>query len=325
MKRRQFIAGVGAAAAVGPRSAWGQSIPTVGFLHSASPETVRYLVAGFQQGLKETEYTEGANVLIEYAWAEGHPDRLPSLAANLVSKKVSVIFASGGAVPALTAKAASSTIPVVFVTGSDPLKVGLIESYNRPGANVTGVSFFSGALEPKRLELLRELLPKALEIAVLVNPNATTAEFRVPEMQEGAHALGLRLRVLTAATEDDLDEVFVKLAQRRADALLVTADPFYSAERDKLIALADKYAVPTIYDTREAAAAGGLMSYGASIVDAYRLGGVYVGRVLKGAKPSDLPVQMSVKVELALNLKTAKRLGLAIPITVLGRADEVIE
>ena len=263
--------------------------------------------------------------MIEYRWAEWHPDRLPALAADLVGRNVAAIFTAGGAAATLAAKAATSTIPVVFSTGSDPIKVGLVASLNRPGGNVTGTSFFGGVLEPKRLELLHELMPKAAEIAILVNPNAPTAEFRVPEMQKAALALGVRIRTLVARTEGDLEPAFADLVQNRTAGLLVTTDPVFVAEYIRLVALAARYAVPTIFESREAAVAGGLMSYGASIADAYRKAGEYVGRILKGAKPEDLPVQQAVKIELIINLRTAKALGLTVPPSLLARADEVIE
>lgn len=326
MRRREFIALLGGAVAW-PLSARAQqqSVPLIGFLHSASAEGAARVVTAFQQGLNDNGRFEGRNLAIEYRWAEGRYEQLPTLAAELVRMKPAVIFASGGAVSPLSVKKATATIPIVFVTGSDPVKVGLVASLNRPGGNVTGVSFFAGMLEAKRLELLHELLPKAAAIGVLTNPNTTTAEFRLPDMQNAARALGIQLSVVGGSTLNELAPTFANLARQQVEGLLVAADPIFFGLQPEIVRLAASYAIPAIYTWREGPLDGGLMSYGTSVMKAYHLAGSYVDRILKGERPADLPVQQSTRTELVINLKTAKTLGLTVPPSLLARADEVIE
>jgi putative tryptophan/tyrosine transport system substrate-binding protein len=327
MKRREFITLLGTAAMVLPINARAQqpALPVVGFLSSRSPNESTSAVAAFRQGLTEAGYVEGENVHIAFQWAEGQYDRLPRLAADLASRRVAVILATGGNPPALAAKAATATIPIVFIIGSDPVEVGLVASLNRPGGNVTGVSLFTSMLVAKRLELLRELLPTATTIAFLVNPNNSNAAPDTKVVQTAARGFGLQLVVLSAAIENDIDAAFATLVQRRANALLVNTDSFFLTRRNQFVALAARHAVPTIHDLREFTAAGALVSYGTDLADAYRQGGVYVGRIVKGEKPADLPVIQPTKFELGINLKTAKALGLDVPASLLARADEVIE
>jgi ABC-type uncharacterized transport system substrate-binding protein len=324
MRRREFITLLGGAAAwpVAVR-AQQQAIPLIGFLNGSSAWESAHLVAAFGQGLSEIGYVDGRNVVIDYRWAEGRYDRLPTLAADLVRRQVAVIASNTPAT--IAAKAATTTIPIVFSSGGDPIKLGFVASLNRPGGNVTGVSFFSTTLEAKRLGILRELVPTAAMIAVLLNPKFPGAEAQSQEVQEAARSLSLQIRILRASTERDLDATFATLAELRAGGLLVGADPFLYSRRDYIVALATRHAVPAIYEQREFAVAGGLMSYGTNITDAYRQVGIYTGRVLKGEKPADLPVMQSTRFEFVINLKTAKSLGLDLPATVLARADEVIE
>jgi len=323
MKRRDFI--FGGAAAAWPLAARAQqgAMPVVGYLDATQPPHAG--IAPLLRGLSETGYVEGRNVAIVYRWADGKYDQLPALAADLVRYQVNVIAACVTSAPGLAAKAATSTIPIVFQTGGDPVEDGLVTSMNRPGRNVTGVSRLAVTLAPKRLELLRELSPQATVIGLLVNPTNPRSELVVQQIEEAARALGLRLHVLKVTTEGELDSAFASLVQLGVGALLVAQEPSYFRWREQIIALAARHAIPATYGQREYAAAGGLMSYDASVADSFRQVGVYVGRILKGEKPADLPVMQPTKFELVLNLKTAKALGLQVPDRLLARADEVIE
>jgi len=300
-------------------------MPVVGFLRKSSPDDSAPLLAAFHQGLNETGFVEHHNVGIEYRWAQNRDDRLAALATDLVRHQVVAIMASGDtAAPA--AKAVTSIVPIVFVTGADPIKIGVVASLNRPGDNITGIYWIGGAeLEAKRAELLRELIPKAATVAYLRNPNSPSSELALSEVQTAAQALGRQIIVLTVQGERDLDAAFASLAQQRVEGLLVGADALFFSMRERIISLAERYRVPAIYQWREAAEAGGLVSYGPSITDAHRQGGTYVGRILKGENPAELPVMQSTKFELVINLKTAKTLGLDVPASFYWRADEVIE
>jgi putative tryptophan/tyrosine transport system substrate-binding protein len=324
--RREFITLLGGgAAAAWPLAARAQQprVPVIGYLHSASPEPYSSMMAAFRHGLAEAGYVDGQNVTIDYRWAEGQFDRLPALAAELVAHRSAVLVAGGGDVSAVAAKAATTTVPIVFTIGADPVGSGLVSNLSRPSGNLTGVTFFTITLGPKRLELLRELLPKAGKIAMLVNPKSLNPDAK--EVQEAARALGQSVHVLDAASEGELDTAFRSLAQERDDALIVVSNPLFTSRREQIVTLANYQRIPAIYPLGEYVASGGLVSYGASIKDAYRQSGVYAGRLLKGAKPADLPVMQPTKFELVINLKTAKALGIAVPPTLLARADEVIE
>jgi ABC-type uncharacterized transport system substrate-binding protein len=328
MKRREFITLLGGAAATWPLAARAQqpAMPVIGFLNIGSPDTWANYVAGFKQGLGQVGYSEGTNVTIEYRWARGQYDRLSALATDLVDRKVTVIAANGGSRSALAARAATGTIPIVFTFGDgDPVKHGLVGSMNQPGGNVTGVTMIAGRLEPKRLELLREVVPKATVIHMLVNPNNAGVAQDIPEVAAIARSLGLGVEVIPAGTESEIDAAFVTLGRQRAQALMVANDGFLTIRAGQIAALAIRHAIPTIFPWREQASAGGLISYGTNIREAYRQSGIYVGQVLKGAKPSDLPIQQPTKFELVINLTTAKVLGIEVPTSLLIRADEVIE
>jgi putative ABC transport system substrate-binding protein len=326
-RRREFIAGLGGAA-IWQLAARAQqrAMPAIGFLNSLSLDRYADRVRAFHQGLGETGYVEGRNLTVEYRWAEGNNDRLPALAADLVRRQVAVIAAPGSTLGALVAKSLTTTIPIVFATGADPVKEGLVASLNRPGGNVTGWTTLGVEMGPKQLQLLQEMLPSATALALLVNPtNPPIAEPTTNAMRAAARILGIELLVLSASTERDLDAVFATLVQLRPGGLVVAPDIYFGSRAQQLVALTLRHRVPTIFGERAFAAAGGLMSYGPVISEAFRLSGIYTGRILKGEKPADLPVHQATKVALAINLKTAKALGLDIPTTIYARADEIIE
>ena len=326
MKRRAFIRLLAAASAAWPLTARGQqpALPVIGFLHSGSLKPNVNLVTAFRNGLNEAGFFDDKNVAIEFLWAEGRYDRLPELAADLVRRKVAVIL-GGGPPAAHAASSATKTIPIVFVSGEDPVKSGLVASLSRPGGNVTGASIFTGQLAAKQLGLLRELLPKAVLVAILVNPNNPLTEAVIADVRAAATVTGHRIQVVNASDEGEIDKAFATLQELHADALIVGADPFFVVQSEQLVVLAARHMVPAMFEFREFARAGGLTSYGATITDGYRGAGVYAGQILKGAKPTDLPVLQPTKFELVINLKTAKTLGLTLSPGLLAIADEVIE
>lgn len=327
MRRREFIALLGGIAgwplATQAQQATGMQI--VGFLSSLSEDDTTFRLPAFRQGLKEAGYIEGQNVLIEYRSAQGHYDRLPSLAADLVERKVAVIFAAGGVDPAKAAKAATSTIPIVFLSAADPVKAGIITSFSRPGGNITGISMLGSTLEAKRLGLLAEIVPAASSIGVLVNPQYSDVNLELQELQEAASAIKRQLIVARADTESEIDSAFATIAEQGVKALLVTQDPFFGSHLNQLVALAARYRLPAIYNQRGYTESGGLVSYGTDFADQYRQGGFYVGKILNGAKAGDLPVLQPTKFELVINLKTAKMLSLTVPPDIISIADKVIE
>jgi putative ABC transport system substrate-binding protein len=327
MRRREFITLLGGAAAAWPLAVRAQqpAMPVIGLIDSTAPETHPNLLRSFREGLSETGYVEGRNVVIEYRWSDGQYDRTPQLAADLVRRQVTVIATIDGSPSALAAKAATSTIPVVFRIGADPVALGLVTSLNRPGGNVTGVTSLTVEVGPKRLEVLHELVPAATIMALLINPSTPFAETLSRDAQAAAHTFGLQLRVLQATTDRELNLVFADLPRLQVGGLVIGSDVFFNSRSEQLAALAVRHAMPAVYQYRAFVAAGGLLSYGGSLEDSYRLAGIYTGRVIKGEKPGDLPVQQSTKVEMFLNLKTANALGLTVPHSLLGRADEVIE
>ena len=328
MKRREFITLLGGAAVVGPLAAEAQQLamPVIGFLSDVSLDGSSERLRAFRQGLKETGYVEGENVAIEYRWAENQMDRLPALAADLVRRRVAVIATGGGNIPPVAAKTTTTTIPIVFATSEDPVKLGLVASLARPGGNVTGVNFFTNELNEKRLGVLRELVPRAGRVAVLINPaDMANAETNVRDTEAAARAMSLQIEIFKVGTSGEIQAVFERLARARPDALFVGAGAFFLARRVQLATLAARHAIPTAFSSRDYVEVGGLMSYGTNINDAYRQVGAYTGRVLKGAKPADLPVVQSTKFELVINLSTAKAIGLELPPTLLARTDEVIE
>ena len=328
IRRREFISLLGGAAAIWPLAARAQqpAMPVIGFLSSASAGPAAYLLDVFRQGLSESGYIEGQNIAIEYRWADGQYDRLPSLAIDLVRRRVAVIVATGaGGVAAQAAKRATSTIPIVFTSAIDPIKAGLVASVNRPGGNATGFIQLAPLLEGKRLQLLHELVPNAAVIGVLFNPTNPSAETQTADVRAAARSVGRQVHVATASSENEFDAAFTSLVRQRIGGLLVAADSYFNSRREQLVALAARHALPAIYEWREFSAAGGLMSYGTDLKDQYRIIGTYAGRILKGEKPAGLPVQQATKVELIINLKTAKALGVTIPTTLRARADEVIE
>ena len=327
MRRRAFITLLGGAAAAWSLAARGQqpAMPVIGFMSARSPEDSAHLVAAFRRGLGESGFIEGQNVAIEFRWAHGQYDRLPALADELVRRQVNVLVAVGGEPSPLAAKRATSTIPIVFGVGSDPVSIGLVESFSRPGGNVTGVTLMTALMEPKRLGLLRELVPGVPLVGVLLNPVFPPAARQLQELEQAARTIGQRLVVTKASTDEELNAAFAVLVQERIGALLVAADPYFDTRRDRIIAVAAQHRLPAIYQFREYAVAGGLLSYGISITDGYRQYGVYAASILNGAKPADLPVQQVVKFELVINMKTAKALNVTISDNLLSLADEVIE
>jgi putative ABC transport system substrate-binding protein len=326
MRRREFISLLGALVAM-PLGARSQqaAMPVIGFLDSRSPETLAERLRGFRQGLKDTGYVDGENAAIVYRWAENQLDRLPELAAELVHRQVTVIVSSGGLPPVLAAKAATTTIPIIFLSADDPVQRGLVASLARPGGNLTGINFFNNELGSKQLELLHELVPSAVRVAALVNPSNTAVAEVSKDVRLASPALGLQTQVFNARTSGEIDAAFATIVRERFDALFVSGDPFFNARRVQLVLMAGRHGIPAIYSGREYAEAGGLMSYGSDIADAYRQLGVYAGRVLKGEKPAAMPVVQATKFELVINAQTARMLGLTVPPAMLARADELIE
>jgi putative ABC transport system substrate-binding protein len=327
IRRREFFTLLGSAAAAWPVAAWAQqpAMPVIGFLHSQTPDALAERLRGLRRGLKDTGYVEGESVAIDYRWAENQNDRLPALAADLVRRQVAVIAAIGPP-PALAAKAATTTIPIVFAVPDDPVRLGLVASLSRPGSNATGINFFVAELIAKRLELLRELVPAAVRVAVLVNPDDTQiTPLILRDVEAAARAMGLQIQVVRASTSREINAVFASFARERPDALFLGADPFFTSRRMQLTHLASRHAIPAVYSVRDYVDAGGLISYGTDVTDAWRQVGVYAGRILKGAKPADLPVMQINKFELVINAQAATMLGLAVPSSLLATADEVIE
>jgi putative ABC transport system substrate-binding protein len=324
IRRREFIVVLGGAVAW-PLAANAQTKPVIGFLSSRTAADSAHLVSGFRQGVDSAGSIEAKDAEIIFRWADGQFDRLPALAKDLVDRRVAVLVAAGGELAALSAKGASSTIPIVFIIGGDPVKTGLVASINRPGGNVTGVNLLTSNIETKRLELLRTLLPKGVLIAAIVNPNSPTARMKVQELETAARGVNQPLLVFNLGKDADLDQAFTTLIERKAGGVLVTADPLFNTQRDRLVVLAARHAIPAIFDSREYVVGGGLMSYGTNYSDTYRSAGIYAGRILGGAKPGDLPVVQASRFELVVNLRTAKTLGFKVPPTLLALADEVIE
>jgi putative ABC transport system substrate-binding protein len=325
MRRREFIGLLGGAASWPLKAHAQQPTPVIGFLNTGSLGPIARSVEAYRAGLKESGYVDGYDVTIEYRWAEGHYDKLPALAADLVSRKVAVLSALGGEGSALAAKAATQTIPIVFNLSVDPVKLGLIENFNRPGGNVTGVMSLTSTLEGKRFGLLREIVPKADTIAILVNPTRLIADGQVSEARDAAASTGVRVVRINAASAEEFDAAFAMMVEHRAGGVLVAADPYFFSQHQRLVALAARHKLPAIYEWRDYPLAGGLMSYGTVLADAYRQNGIYAGRILKGERPADLPIVQSSKFEFVLNLKTAKALGLELPLQYVARADEIIE
>ncbi|MGC1448120.1 MAG: ABC transporter substrate-binding protein [Xanthobacteraceae bacterium] len=322
--RRKFIVALGSTAVGWPLVARA-AVPVIGYLGLLSPEAVAPELAAFRQGLSETAYVEGQNVAIDYRWAHGQYDQLPALAFDLVRQRVTVLAALGTPASALAAKTATTTIPIVFVTGDDPVRIGLVDSLNRPGGNATGVYMLTSALEPKRLELIHELVPNTTAVGVIVDPSSPDTSLQMKELPAAASALGQQIKIFNARSEAEIDTAFAAIVEQRIGAVLVASSPSFLPRRQRFVALAAAHALPAVYFVRPFADVGGLMSYGTNIVEPFRQVGLYAGRILKGEKPADLPVQQSVKVELVINLKTAKVLGITVPLSLLGRADEVIE
>jgi putative ABC transport system substrate-binding protein len=327
MRRREFLGVLGGAVAALPPAAHAQlAMPAIGLLDARSPDGLTDRLRAFRQGLKETGYAEGENVAILYRWAENRPDRLPALAAELVQRRVAVILTAGGVATHVAAKTATATIPIVFLIAEDPVRLGLVASLAQPGGNLTGINFLSNELQAKRLELLRELLPGAARVAVLVNPaNAANAQTALRDVEQAARAMGLQIHVFNASTSREIDAAFATMSRERPDALFVGGDPFLNSRRVQLVNLASRHGLPATFSDRESAEIGALMSYGSDITDAYRQAGTYAGRILKGAKPADMPVVQANKLELVINHQTARTLGLTVPQTLLTSADEVIE